>query len=496
MRALLLASLLATLASSACSDETGILVQTTTESGFVGSIDSLTFYVGAEIEITDNGDEFFIDEEPFSEDLDEGRNLADSPHKFLIRPPQEAAEFARYAVGVVAYSNGERVGYGYIQDPIGFIKGSVVQWDIEIRDIADALPTDCIRWALDDSHVISIGAGDDMDCDGFAIGPDDCADDDPTRNIASDEICGNMIDDNCDGAMDGLEADGVTPVAEAADGTDNNCDGICDGPEIGGQNILDSDNDGFTSFGRYGVCNQEQDGPYDCDTTKGAKYPGAWDYCDNANSDENCNNDVNEPTPCFQQLDGDGRCLQGIRACPDDGYNCEIISQDDEVVSYGLACEVVQSCIGEANRALCVLLGLREKAGQSANCKTFHSATTGVCSTGGGKVLLPGAGPNGTVGPCTYQIIGPETQQGYRVKLDADSGGGGQMVHRCDNVSLEIETTLASARATILVGYSNAGLAETDIIKVNLVNRLTDDCETATGDGLECTAFAASVPAN
>ncbi len=74
------------------------------------------------------------------------------------------------------------------------------------------------------------------------------------------EICGDGIDNDCDGSVD--EGGG----AEVCDGVDNDCDGLVD-------EGFDADGDGFTSCGG------------DCDDANANVYPGAPELCDGLDND-------------------------------------------------------------------------------------------------------------------------------------------------------------------------------------------------------------------
>lgn len=110
-------------------------------------------------------------------------------------------------------------------------------------EVTDCLDPDCAATWCEDVT--------DNDGDGFAE-PEDCDDTNPLVNPAMDEVCGNGIDDNCNGFTDddepdkdgdgqlrcvgGVEMDcndwnsEITPDAPeiCGDGIDNNCDGLTD----------------------------------------------------------------------------------------------------------------------------------------------------------------------------------------------------------------------------------------------------------------------------
>ncbi|MDQ7087737.1 MAG: MopE-related protein, partial [Acidobacteriota bacterium] len=119
---------------------------------------------------------------------------------------------------------------------------------------------------LDDDGDVSVDEGCDDDGDGYCdetmtiegtpdtcpAGGGDCADDDDTRHPGAEEICGNLIDDDCDALTDradpdldkdgdgygagacGGDCDDSNPaihpgaVDTDGDGTDNDCDGVVD----------------------------------------------------------------------------------------------------------------------------------------------------------------------------------------------------------------------------------------------------------------------------
>lgn len=111
----------------------------------------------------------------------------------------------------------------------------------------------------------------DMDGDGYGDGPDckgpDCNDYNKNINPAAKEICGNGIDEDCDGK-------------------DQECPQSCS----------DADGDGY---GVGGACK----GP-DCDDSNPAVYPGAKETCGNG-IDEDCDG-KDEPCEYCNDADGDG----------------------------------------------------------------------------------------------------------------------------------------------------------------------------------------------
>lgn len=150
-----------------------------------------------------------------------------------------------------------------------------------------------------DSHPPSYYTDDDGD--GYSEHQGDCDDTNPAVYPGAKEICGDGIDNNCNGAIDANEPDGdgdgygpcqgdcddtdptINPAAqEVADGVDNNCDGKID---------ADFDGDGYDAITEG-----------DCDDNDPAVHPGAKEICGDG-IDNNCNGFIDDKEP---DADGDG----------------------------------------------------------------------------------------------------------------------------------------------------------------------------------------------
>ncbi|MFN3200158.1 MAG: MopE-related protein [Bradymonadia bacterium] len=205
----------------------------------------------------------------------------------------------------------------------------------------------------------------DADGDGYSTELGDCNDGDPTINPLADEICGDGIDQDCNGSdlvcgeEDG-DGDGVSVSAGDCDdanprvfpgGTEICGDGIdqdCDGEDLSCENV-DRDRDGFSEQegdcddddilitpGRLETCDdgidQDCDGrdlrcdevdmdgdgvsvaQGDCDDANARIFPGNVETCDNGRDDDCSGADAECPT---DDADGDG-IADADDICPND----------------------------------------------------------------------------------------------------------------------------------------------------------------------------------
>ncbi len=182
--------------------------------------------------------------------------------------------------------------------------------------------------------------------DGWANENGDCNDNNANINPDATEVCGNGVDDNCDGIADEnirtwyLDSDGdgfgssltardceqpngyvsnnldcndnnanINPDAdEDCNGVDDNCDGQID-EELLVELFRDDDRDGYGSNRTSNVCPGAPgytNRAGDCDDTRNFVNPGADELCGN-NIDDNCNGQIDEnQRDFFRDFDGDG----------------------------------------------------------------------------------------------------------------------------------------------------------------------------------------------
>ncbi len=187
-----------------------------------------------------------------------------------------------------------------------------------------------------DGYGVSSGAFDSCDDPGpgYALVGGDCDDNNPNVNPGATEICGNGIDDNCDGQVDEdcpcivgtVEACGnnvgacqqgtrtcmpggvwsacvgeVGPSAEVCNGIDDNCDGQIDENPVDGLIwYRDADGDGFGDADDVVVACAAPIGyvgnSTDCNDTNALINPAASELCNGI--DDNCDGQVDEGNVC------------------------------------------------------------------------------------------------------------------------------------------------------------------------------------------------------
>ncbi len=303
-------------AMAGCGSSTGVLIEVSRDESVPAEIGRLAFHVGVDGVIPDDPSRF-VDPDPEADVRLDGRDLAADPYRLLIRPREHPD--ADVMVAVVAYSSGEVVGFGALDQPVGFVDGEVAMWPVvlgaELPAGFGSTDTGCVTWVTDAGDSVTIGRPRDQDCDGWS--DDDCNDLDPDINPAANETCGNDIDEDCDQQADeNVDEDGdlvttcdgdcddrderVSPAAEEqCDGIDNDCDAQCDEGH-------DGDGDTYTACATKIV-----DGgaacvgvdTADCDDLDADAHPGAAEVCDGVDND--CSGTCDDSTAGLDR-DGDG----------------------------------------------------------------------------------------------------------------------------------------------------------------------------------------------
>ena len=189
------------------------------------------------------------------------------------------------------------------EDALSSLAGEVADgvWTLTLADAYGGDNGNLVDWTLD----IVSGVSSDVDGDGFvadaflcAAVPGDCDDTDATIYLGALEVCGDTIDQDCDGldlASD-VDQDGFDDVA-------------CGGTDCDDNNVLvfdGSDNDGDLALG----C---QD---DCDDTNAAVGPTATEICSDA-IDNDC----------------DGVALEGLDVDADGETDCTDCDDTDATVN-------------------------------------------------------------------------------------------------------------------------------------------------------------------
>ena len=160
------------------------------------------------------------------------------------------------------------------------------------------------------THVVGTTNDDviDNDGDGFAVNDGDCNDNDASVYPGAIEICGDGIDQNCNGSdltcPEDIDNDGDGYTENEGDCNDSDAsihpgaaevcgDGIdqnCNGSDLTCPENIDNDSDGYT----------ENEG--DCNDSDASIYPGAVEICGDG-IDQNCDG---SDLICPENIDNDG----------------------------------------------------------------------------------------------------------------------------------------------------------------------------------------------
>ncbi|MEQ1572299.1 MAG: putative metal-binding motif-containing protein, partial [Myxococcota bacterium] len=235
-----------------------------------------------------------------------------------VADDQQAADTLQVAWVVVDNSTDEVVaGFEGAPTPAGATSASWTPTDRgNFRVGLQAIDDDSHTTLVEVLVVIEDPDLADLDGDGFAVVVGDCDDTDPSVNPDADEVCGDLIDQDCNDIVDDKDLDldshidaacvnyvGPNPIDdcddadpttfagayELPDGVDNDCDGRIDN----GGPAFDDDGDCYCEVGPClgsdnTTCGSLSDG--DCDDEALDTHPGALDDPDRGYRDENCDN--------------------------------------------------------------------------------------------------------------------------------------------------------------------------------------------------------------
>lgn len=219
------------------------------------------------------------------------------------------------------------------------------------------------------NYVLSRCGTADNDGDGYSGEMGDCDDTNPAIHPFATEICGDGIDQNCNGTdapCNDRDEDGYTTddcddnsfsthpgAPEICDGKDNNCNGEIDEGAFGEGWYLDADGDGYGNPREMiETCQQPEgyvDNQLDCDDRDSSKNPDAPEICgdgidqDCNGEDQICPGDIDDDNDGYTENQGD--CDDGNRnvnpgqpeSCGDGiDNNCNGLIDEDNAQPYAV----------------------------------------------------------------------------------------------------------------------------------------------------------------
>lgn len=238
--------------------------------------------------------------------------------------------------------------------------------------------------------VCTVVAEVDSDLDGSPAGKD-CNDTNPTQSPKHQEVCGDGLDNDCDGKKDEENCEsGFEEVVSCAievnclTAFDDNCNGTHN--EMGGKNCTywyrDNDNDGC-SDGKVKVCLCEGNAEYkvdeqnclsDCDDSDSSMAPFNVEKCGDQ-KDNNCNGVIDENC---------GECVGKWGEPCDDGNTCTINDVCGIAMCAGkpLLCDDGNFCTNDSCdvQVGCVYQVVYKPCNDNNACSTQDVCNGGICN--------------------------------------------------------------------------------------------------------------------
>lgn len=288
---------------------------------------------------------------------------------------------------VLVYTPG--TSFSAFTDGGGNFRLSYVQegtYDLVVKHLG--IPVGTIsQVAVVKKQTVDIGSSNhciDLDNDGYSP-PQDCNDSNPAINPGQTDVCGDGLDNNCDGSIDGgcyictdndsdlffaqsgcgtpLDCNdtdaSINPQAmESCDGVDNNCNGQVDESGTNQTSFyLDTDMDTYGDDNTVVLACAPPQGyvsqPGDCDDTDATINPAAQEVCNGI--DDNCSAGIDEGLASTLVPNGSLQCSGGTstitcdagfldaNGIPEDGCELQVVTCDPDGL-YTLAPTVTYTC--------------------------------------------------------------------------------------------------------------------------------------------------------
>ncbi|MBK9034980.1 MAG: putative metal-binding motif-containing protein [Myxococcales bacterium] len=441
---------LALVVATACSGETGLMVEVNWEAGSIPpGADQLRIYVGTAVA---GLPQFVVSDGGTTRAFGE----VESPYRYLLRPEGDLAAIGELQIAA-AITRGqpperiEPLAFAAYPTTVKFVDGQVglVRLTLGTDSYLPAGPAgECALYRDPDDGSWSIGRADDADCDG-TLDAADCAPFDPAdASTATDGdgdgvACGDCLDAPAPVRLGGPDGWMINPGTvfpgqnEAAFRAGNpdlpdtvdclhidfDCSGVCgDEARSDGGPTQPADPDGSGSS-RCGAVALRPDRvtcaprPSDCDEQAPGHTRAAGDpeICDG--TDSNCDGRPAPALPCAIDRGGPLGCNIGVHACNDDvgRYAGDPAACEDIMFPhlFSLECATLRALDGGASSRCAYDPDPLKCAGaDGSECRVGVDSNTGACGEVE-KVTLPGLVGMG----CDWRIVGGMMQGDWDVGL-------------------------------------------------------------------------------